>query len=104
MAKQNGTIWKIVGILITVLIVAGGAVFGYGILSGQVRHNTETVKQVCARVDANTTAGHQRDMEIVGLKRDLEYLKEKAQEQKVDLDNHTVLLERILVEITKDGS
>lgn len=100
MAKKNGTL-KLILSLAGLIIVLLGAAVGYGILQGDVADNSEDITTIVTALDANIAADHIRDLDIVGLKKDLEYLRQAADDQKIDVENHKVLLEEILSQVTK---
>lgn len=53
MAKTNGNLWfKVIGIVIILL----GAAVTYGLLAGNVEHNTEDIAEIKPEVKKNTEA------------------------------------------------
>ena len=100
MATKNGSTIKLASLIIGPAIVLLGAVMGYGKLSGNVENTKTEMKVLAQKVDANAAAGHSRDIGIAEMRRDLAYLKDRADEQKINVDNHTVLLEEILEKVT----
>lgn len=64
MAKNNGRIWKIIAIALTVLITAASGLYGYGRLNGRF----EAVEKEIPKIDANENA-------IIGIQKDIEYIK-----------------------------
>lgn len=98
--QGNGTLRFTIAVFGPLAVLVGAAV-GYGILKTEVNYNAETIVEASSRLDANIAADHRRDLELGDLKKDLAYLKETAAEQKIDIKNHTVLLENILDRVTK---
>ena len=65
MAKNgNGKSWKIIAIIVTILLAAGGGLYGYGRLNGRF----EAVEKEIPKIDANENS-------IIGMKKDIEYIK-----------------------------
>jgi len=106
MAKNgNGTWKKTAEILLVLLVPLITVAVGYGILSEDVKHLDDESTIMCAKVDVNAATDHRQDLAIQAVQDNFKYLKEsvdaKFREQKVDLDNHTILLENILIKVTK---
>lgn len=71
MAKNgNGSIWKIVSILITLGALAVGAIYGYASLGHEVVDNCKEIKEMKPEVQKNTE--HRIQDEVA-----TEYIKEK---------------------------
>ena len=98
MAKANGNLKAVLIILGAILVPLLTVGVSWGLLKGDVQRNVE----YRARVDANTEAGHKRDLTMERVKKDLAWLTSAAAAQKVDTDNNTVLLEEILVRVTSE--
>ena len=65
--KLNGTLWKIIALVMGLLLAAGAAVYGYGELNGRF----EAVEKEILKVNENEDA-------IVGLQKDIEYIRESV--------------------------
>jgi hypothetical protein len=59
MAKMNGT-WKIIGIIVSVVVVLLGAAVAYGLLSGDVQHNSQSIEEIRPKVQA-----HERQIAVL---------------------------------------
>ena len=65
MNNVNGKTWRIIAVILTVLIVSYGAVYGYGRLNGRF----EAVETQVKKINENENA-------IIGMQKDIEYIKE----------------------------
>ena len=75
MAKNgNGTIWKILAIVVTLILAAASGLFGYGRLNGRF----EAVENQIPKIDANENA-------IIGMQKDIGYIKKAVDEIRDDL-------------------
>lgn len=71
MAKKNGTIWKILGIAISLVIIGVGIVVGYTRLEEQVADNTIDVMTNVALIDVNTEHRHRFEEKVANIERDV---------------------------------
>lgn len=69
-SKGNGTIWKVISIGITIVIIAAGIIYGYADIGHQVGDNCEDIKEMKPDVGKNTE--HRIQDEV-----DTRYIKEK---------------------------
>ena len=102
--KANGTLKLIIAIIGACSILVCGAI-GYGRLGGQVdeidkRTNVRDAEHT-VRIDANAAINHEQDKAIVGMTKDLDYLKRAALNQEVDTAYNEALLKDILIEVRK---
>ena len=65
MANNNGKIWKIIAIVLTVISMGIGIVYGYGRLNGRF----EAVEKEIPKINNNENA-------IIGMEKDIGYIKE----------------------------
>ncbi len=87
---KNGTIWKIVSIVITIIIVAGGIIYGYASLEHQVADNAK----MQPKVDTHETY-------IDGDKVDTKYIKRDISDIRTKIENIETVQRQILVEVRK---
>ena len=85
--KSNGIIWKIVGILITLGVLAVGVIYGYANLGHEVAENCKDIAVIAPEVQKNTE--HRLKDEV-----DTRYIKEK-------ISNIETVQRQILEEVRK---
>ena len=103
MAKKNGykiTIATAVAVM-AIVTALGRVVWVQATQTAKLVEVCGNVAEIKPKVDANAANDHSQDLAIQDLRSDLKYLTERAREQKVDTDNNTILLERILLEVTE---
>lgn len=71
MAKKNGTIWKILGVVISVVVIAVTVVVGYTRLEEQVEDNMIDVMTNAALTDLNTEHRHRFEVKVDNIERDI---------------------------------
>jgi len=54
MTRKNGTIWRIISLVVTVVIIAVGVIYGYADIGNQVGHNCEDIMEMKPNVKKNT--------------------------------------------------
>lgn len=84
------TIAMIVGLIMTI----GGVIWAVAHKDHLIEDTAAKVETLAPEVDKNTEAR-------IGVERDIKYILKGQAAQQVDIDNNTVLLERILIEVTK---
>lgn len=87
MANKNGMIWKIVGTIITLTVIAAGVVAGYTTLGHQVDDNADDIETMEPEVQKNSEYRIQNEV-------DLKYIKEK-------ISNIETVQQQILEEVQK---
>ena len=65
--KNNNTLWKLVTIAITLIVVIGGIIYGYATLESQVAGNT----QMKPEIELNTEHRHRFEEKVENIERDI---------------------------------
>lgn len=86
--KRNGTIWRIISIGMTVVIIAVGIIYGYADIGHQVDTNCDDIKEMKPDVGKNTE--HRLQDEV-----DTRYIKEK-------ISNIETVQQQILTAVQKN--
>ena len=51
MASGNGTVWKILGFVVTVIIIASGIIYGYATMGHTVEDNSDDIAEIKPKVE-----------------------------------------------------
>ena len=86
MSKKNGTIWKIISILVTLSVLAGGAIYGYASLNHEVEDNSEVIAEIKPKVEINTLNNAEVNKDIYYMQQDIEEIKENNKAIKKGVD------------------
>jgi hypothetical protein len=89
MTKKNGTIWKIIAIVVAVAMAVAGWVWNAAVLSSHVDTNKTVIAQIEPKVEAN-------EDKCLILEMKLDRLDEKLSEQKERQQAMLVLQQQIL--------
>ena len=73
--KNNEKIWRWVKILLVIILALASVVYGYG----RLNHRVETIETDIVKVSEN-------EKSIVGLKKDVEYIKETVDRIEAKID------------------
>ncbi len=87
------TFWPVV---IVLLAVAGTAAVNVH----RIEDNHSDIAANTACITGDREKQHERDIADVEMRKDIEYIKKFADEQKIEVDNNRVLLEEILERVT----
>lgn len=87
MTRRNGTIWKVIGTVITLALIAAGIVAAYTEMGHQVKDNCEDIEAMQPEVQKNSE--HRITDEV-----DTKYIKEK-------IEDIQATQEKILEEVRK---
>lgn len=86
---NNSTIWKIISILVTLGVLAGGAIYGYASLNHEVEDNSEEIKEMKPIIKTH-------DRTIIGIQKDIEQiLKTQKTMIETEKDNTKSILDAI---------
>ncbi len=94
MKNGNAILWKIISILVTLAILAGGAIYGYASLNHEVVDNSEDIDAMEPVVDSNKT-------KIIGIEKDISFMSQQIAEQAVMQKQMLILQQDILDEVRK---
>ncbi len=85
MAKNgNATLWKIISILVTIGILAGGAIYGYASLNHEVADNTEDIGKMDPKVETSK-------VDIIEMKKDISFLSQIVAENAIAIQQAVIL-------------
>ena len=95
--KGNGTIWKVLGIAITMLCLFATVIYGYATLCTEVEGNSDKIIKFTEAIE-----GVRSNREsIIGIEKDISYLTRAVDDIDTKQDESLVFQQQILVELKK---
>ena len=96
MAKNNGQIWKIIGVLTTLGVLAVSVVYGYATLTAQVNSNCAEIETIKPVVSSNHDAKIGFEKDIASIKKDIaQMLIAQEKMAKTEAENTKAIIEAI---------
>jgi len=101
MAETTKITIRMILTALTIAGIIGGAIWATAGKGHTITDNETAIGKIEPRVTSLENSQSQRDIANAEVRKDVQYMRQDLAKQQVDIDNNTVLLERILVEVTK---
>lgn len=79
MRKSNGTFWKLISILVSLAVLAGGAIYGYASLNHEVGDNTKDIAAREPDIEKNNEHRHVFEEKVTNMDKKIDKILEKVE-------------------------